>query len=394
VAGPALPITIDTDYADVADDPAAKLHQQHHDLIHEIVNKFDRVTPTIGGSILYWSTGGVYTVGNLDNLADGTAYKKVTTAQRDAIAGIASTYAPINHGHAVTDINGLTPALNAKSDVGHTHPIDSISGLADALAGKANVALAISGILYAGVNPPANSIVGSLWAVRTGTAPTNVVTPAMVGTPTSTVSNSTTMVVPLPVGAAAGDTAIFTHVHNSTDGAATPAARPDYAYLPAGWTGQGTATIGADRRMENYSKVLTATDVSNGSVTITYLAIQRTVGIIQIWRNVTTVTGALVSRITSETAKVVPNITLTAPSIYLTMYGERRTDPIQSITQPTGTVQDLFAAHPAAVSGGTAGAIAHMTATQPAGTITGGTWTIPVASTTSFLAAVALVVAT
>ena len=48
-------------------------------------------------------------------------------------------YAPIDHGHEITDIDGLEDALNGKVDPDHTHTIDDIDGLQDALDGKASI---------------------------------------------------------------------------------------------------------------------------------------------------------------------------------------------------------------------------------------------------------------
>lgn len=41
MASPHLPVSIDTTYADSNTDASVKVHQQHHDLIHTVVNVFD-----------------------------------------------------------------------------------------------------------------------------------------------------------------------------------------------------------------------------------------------------------------------------------------------------------------------------------------------------------------
>lgn len=41
MGSPNLPINVDTTYADDAGDASVKLHQQHHDSIHTIINQFD-----------------------------------------------------------------------------------------------------------------------------------------------------------------------------------------------------------------------------------------------------------------------------------------------------------------------------------------------------------------
>jgi hypothetical protein len=54
MAGPGLPVNIDTTYADTGD-ASVKLHQQHHDALHGIINDFD--TAVVG-------TSGFVPVGN------------------------------------------------------------------------------------------------------------------------------------------------------------------------------------------------------------------------------------------------------------------------------------------------------------------------------------------
>lgn len=49
MAGPGLPVNIDTSYADDGGDASAKTHQQHHDLTHAVANDFDIAnTGTVG----------------------------------------------------------------------------------------------------------------------------------------------------------------------------------------------------------------------------------------------------------------------------------------------------------------------------------------------------------
>ena len=56
-------------------------------------------------------------------------------------------YAPIDHSHEITDIDGLEDALNGKVDPDHTHTIDDVEGLQAALDSKASIDL-ISGGTY------------------------------------------------------------------------------------------------------------------------------------------------------------------------------------------------------------------------------------------------------
>jgi hypothetical protein len=48
MAGPNLPVTTDTTYPDSQTDPSVKTHQQHHDVIHAAVNRWDTAPPAVG----------------------------------------------------------------------------------------------------------------------------------------------------------------------------------------------------------------------------------------------------------------------------------------------------------------------------------------------------------
>lgn len=50
-----LPVTVDSTYADSTDDPSIKIHQQHHDAIHKIVNLIDKDAVPTDGQVLVWS---------------------------------------------------------------------------------------------------------------------------------------------------------------------------------------------------------------------------------------------------------------------------------------------------------------------------------------------------
>lgn len=52
MAGPNLPINVDTTYADSTADASVKTHQQHHDSIHTIINRFDLTPPTVGQTVI------------------------------------------------------------------------------------------------------------------------------------------------------------------------------------------------------------------------------------------------------------------------------------------------------------------------------------------------------
>lgn len=66
MAGPGLPVNIDSTYADSGTDASIALHQQHHDAIHAIVNAIDTATPAtavlLAGVIANNQTGTSYTL--------------------------------------------------------------------------------------------------------------------------------------------------------------------------------------------------------------------------------------------------------------------------------------------------------------------------------------------
>lgn len=51
MAGPGLPVNIDTTYADSGTDASVKTHQQHHDLAHTIANDFDLANAGTAGYV-------------------------------------------------------------------------------------------------------------------------------------------------------------------------------------------------------------------------------------------------------------------------------------------------------------------------------------------------------
>lgn len=51
MAGPGLPVNIDTTYADSGTDASVKTHQQHHDLLHTVVNDFDVASAGTAGYV-------------------------------------------------------------------------------------------------------------------------------------------------------------------------------------------------------------------------------------------------------------------------------------------------------------------------------------------------------
>jgi hypothetical protein len=60
-AGPGLSTSVDTTYADDAADPSVKQHQQDHDKIAGILNKFDNtVTPAANQGLIFDSGSGTF----------------------------------------------------------------------------------------------------------------------------------------------------------------------------------------------------------------------------------------------------------------------------------------------------------------------------------------------
>lgn len=66
MAGPGLPVNIDTTYVDSGTDASVKTHQQHHDAIHAIVNAVDTAVPSapilLAGVVANNQTGTTYTL--------------------------------------------------------------------------------------------------------------------------------------------------------------------------------------------------------------------------------------------------------------------------------------------------------------------------------------------
>lgn len=88
MSGPALPENIDTTYADDLEDDSVAVHQQHHDAIHDIVNKFDKDAVPSSGDFLSWD-------GSLYQPTAHTAHsllvpKSVADAKGDILVGTAN----------------------------------------------------------------------------------------------------------------------------------------------------------------------------------------------------------------------------------------------------------------------------------------------------------------
>lgn len=66
MAGPGLPVNLDTTYADDGGDATVQLHQAHHDAVHAIVNAIDTTVPStpvlLAGVVGNNQTGTSYTL--------------------------------------------------------------------------------------------------------------------------------------------------------------------------------------------------------------------------------------------------------------------------------------------------------------------------------------------
>jgi hypothetical protein len=51
MAGPGLPVNVDTSYADSGTDASVQLHQAHHDAVHNVVNDFDTANAASAGFV-------------------------------------------------------------------------------------------------------------------------------------------------------------------------------------------------------------------------------------------------------------------------------------------------------------------------------------------------------
>lgn len=78
MAGPGLPTNTDSTYADSGTDPTVKLHQQHHDAIHGIVNRFDTAAPADGKTVV--ASGGSFVYADAVTSQSGVRRLWVRTA--------------------------------------------------------------------------------------------------------------------------------------------------------------------------------------------------------------------------------------------------------------------------------------------------------------------------
>lgn len=95
MAGPGLPVNIDTTYADSGTDPSVKIHQQNHDTGHTYLDKFDSTILTgVNGQTLAYNVGGLIVPVNAssaspagETLVVGTGSAAIQAAVTAAPAG-------------------------------------------------------------------------------------------------------------------------------------------------------------------------------------------------------------------------------------------------------------------------------------------------------------------
>lgn len=97
MAGPNLPVNIDTTYGEDVGDASQQLHQQHHDAVHAIVNELDTAigTATDGDVLTYDSATGVYIpLANSANefIWEGAWVTSTAYTANDVVSNLGSSY--------------------------------------------------------------------------------------------------------------------------------------------------------------------------------------------------------------------------------------------------------------------------------------------------------------
>lgn len=89
--------------------------------------------------------------GSLDDIPDGTTYKRVTQTEKntwnnksdfsgsyDDLTDKPTSFTPSAHSHSISEVTNLQTTLDGKASITHTHTISNITGLQTALDGKAS----------------------------------------------------------------------------------------------------------------------------------------------------------------------------------------------------------------------------------------------------------------
>jgi hypothetical protein len=129
MAGPGLPVNIDTTYADTGD-ASVKIHQQHHDLIHGIANAIDDdtlpSTPVLlAGVIANNQTGASYTLvladaGKVVELNRATAVSLLVPTNAAVAFPIGTCVELWQQGVGQVTVSAVTPGTTTiRSPSGH-----------------------------------------------------------------------------------------------------------------------------------------------------------------------------------------------------------------------------------------------------------------------------------
>lgn len=123
MAGPNLPVNVDTTYADSGADASVKVHQQHHDALHTNANRFDKdVAPTDGQALIWSASLGLWVPTTLSTAV--TAAQQAKFDQRDIRLFYNGTAWPTRPADAPTSgvqwDSQLYPAMTAGPPAGTT----------------------------------------------------------------------------------------------------------------------------------------------------------------------------------------------------------------------------------------------------------------------------------
>ncbi len=133
MAGPGLPVNIDTTYADDAADTSVKLHQQHHDSLHAINNAIDKdslpsAPVLLAGVVANNQTGTTYTLvaadaGKVVELNNGSAISLLVPTNASVQFPVGTVVELWQQGAGQVTVTAVTPgtttirAPSAKSHI-------------------------------------------------------------------------------------------------------------------------------------------------------------------------------------------------------------------------------------------------------------------------------------
>jgi len=433
MAGPNLPLNVDTTYSDSGTDPTVKAHQQHHDALHKFANRYDVDAAPVQGQVpVFDGNSGLYKPSELTDTplivsaaTQGTGayparpatgrpvvWRGVTQPGTDgSTAGGGGMVLGLDEwdpwsgtdpgGSGAVQLTGnqskagvltlkdglVVPNGGAVSIPDGSLTQADIAGLVTrlnaietALANKADSINAIAAYVKAGDPIPAGLPVGSIVALEVTAGTTGVADPAFVGyAPVS--GTSATLTMALPTGSAAGHLIVVPHMHSPGLKADGTTINDPYTYSPPGTTGVASNTLNSTNRFEVTYKVLTAADITAGSVSITFAGPQKPTGAALVIANAGVPTGSIVVTASSATATP-PPITTTKRALIFTFIAKRVTGAtFTGSTQPSGeTMVGSPTSNGTSTGGETALATAQFPTVQAAGTITPTGWTLNAAA--------------